>query len=59
MRKIKRMNDSVVAVVSSGYSNDPVMANFGEYGFSGARVKPYRQEQVAGLFGEPGTAGKV
>lgn len=28
-------------LVSSGYSNDPIMSNFEEYGFSGAIAKPY------------------
>jgi two-component system, cell cycle sensor histidine kinase and response regulator CckA len=28
-------------VVSSGYSNDPIMSNYREYGFSGAIAKPY------------------
>jgi len=28
-------------IVSSGYSSDPVMANFRQYGFSGAIAKPY------------------
>ena len=28
-------------VVSSGYSNDPVMSNYRDYGFSGAIAKPY------------------
>lgn len=28
-------------IVSSGYSNDPVMANFKEFGFCGAIAKPY------------------
>lgn len=28
-------------IVSSGYSNDPVVANFRQYGFSGAIAKPY------------------
>ena len=27
--------------VSSGYSNDPIMSNYTEYGFSGAIAKPY------------------
>jgi two-component system, cell cycle sensor histidine kinase and response regulator CckA len=28
-------------VVSSGYSNDPIMSNYREYGFSAAIAKPY------------------
>lgn len=28
-------------IVSSGYSSDPVVANFRQYGFSGAITKPY------------------
>ena len=28
-------------VVSSGYSNDPIMSNYREHGFSGAIAKPY------------------
>lgn len=38
-------------IVSSGYSNDPIMANYKEYGFSAAITKPYSMkdfEQVLG-----------
>lgn len=28
-------------IVSSGYSNDPVVANYHQYGFSGAIPKPF------------------
>jgi hypothetical protein len=37
-------------MVASGYSNDPVMANYRKYGFVAALPKPYRLEDVdAGL----------
>jgi len=28
-------------IVSSGYSNDPIMSDYGSYGFVGAVAKPY------------------
>lgn len=36
----------VKAIVSSGYSNDPVMANYKQYGFSGIIAKPYKIEEL-------------
>ena len=29
-------------IVSSGYSNDPILSNYRKYGFSGAMAKPYK-----------------
>ena len=34
-------------IVSSGYSNDPVLANYREYGFAGMVPKPYRTTQLS------------
>ena len=34
-------------IVSSGYSNDPIMASYEKYGFCGAVVKPYELKDLA------------
>lgn len=45
LEKILEIAPDVKAIVSSGYSNDPVMANFSHYGFRNAVSKPYNHEQ--------------
>jgi PAS domain S-box-containing protein len=42
LQKIREMDPDVVAFVSSGYSNDPVMGNYEAAGFIGVIEKPYR-----------------
>jgi len=39
---LKAYDPNVKAVVSSGYSNDPAVLNFSEYGFTGKLTKPYK-----------------
>jgi len=46
IKKIKAVNPQAKAIVSSGYSNNTIMANYGEYGFSAAVSKPYKQEEL-------------
>ncbi len=41
LRQIKALHPEAAVIVSSGYSNDPVMARFQEFGFSGVIAKPY------------------
>ena len=45
-RKIRAMDKNVRGIVISGYSNNTVMANFEEYGFSAAVRKPFEQNQL-------------
>jgi CheY-like chemotaxis protein len=39
---LKGYDPAVKAIVSSGYSNDPVVQDFNRYGFSGRLSKPYK-----------------
>jgi PAS domain S-box-containing protein len=45
--KLREIDANVKAIVSSGYSNDPVMANFKEYGFIGVVTKPYKMKDLS------------
>jgi len=47
MARLLVIDPAVKAIVSSGYSTDPVMANFRDHGFSGVAVKPYRLAELA------------
>jgi CheY-like chemotaxis protein len=39
---LKAFDPDVKAVVSTGFSNDPVVLDFASYGFSGKLTKPYK-----------------
>ncbi len=47
IEKLLACDPDVRAIVSSGYSNDMIMANFREYGFKGVIAKPYRIDELA------------
>jgi CheY-like chemotaxis protein len=46
MRRLRELDPRVRAIVSSGYSNDPVMASFRDHGFAGVIAKPCRMEEL-------------
>ena len=41
MIKLREIDPGAKAIISSGYSHDPIMAHFKEYGFSGVVPRPY------------------
>ncbi len=46
IRKLHEIDPSACAIVSSGYSNDPIMADYQSFGFCDAVAKPYRHEEL-------------
>jgi PAS domain S-box-containing protein len=52
VRQLAKLDPKVKAVVASGYSNDPVLANFQEAGFVGALHKPFTLMQLSQLLDE-------
>jgi len=46
VKEIHKIDPEAKVIVSSGYSNDPVMADFGEYGFCAAMVKPFQIREL-------------
>lgn len=47
IKRLIEIDPDVKAIVSSGYSNDPVMADFRRYGFSEVVPKPYKIEELS------------
>lgn len=50
MKELLKIDPDVNAIVSSGYSENPVMANFSKHGFKGILKKPYTLEDIVALF---------
>jgi CheY-like chemotaxis protein len=44
--KLRELNPEVKAIVSSGYSNDPIMSDYKNYGFSGVVAKPFNMNNL-------------
>ncbi len=46
MERLLEIDPGVKAIVSSGYSSDPVMSHFREFGFGGVVAKPFRIQKL-------------
>ncbi|MEW6109677.1 MAG: PAS domain S-box protein [Nitrospirota bacterium] len=49
IERLREIDPDVKAIVSSGYSNDPVMSNFRDYGFKSFLAKPYKLEELCNV----------
>ena len=47
VERLRELHPEARVIVASGYSNDPVMANYQDYGFSGRLKKPIRLVELA------------
>ncbi|RMF55443.1 MAG: PAS domain S-box protein, partial [Calditrichaeota bacterium] len=47
VKKLKNLDPNLKAIVSSGYFNDPVIANYKEFGFVECIPKPYNMESLS------------
>ena len=49
VKRLEALDPNVVALISSGYFDDPAVSQFQEYGFSGAIIKPFRLKALASV----------
>jgi PAS domain S-box-containing protein len=52
IEKLLEIDPAVNAIVSSGYANDPIMAEYKKYGFSAVVTKPYNLGDLSNALGE-------
>ena len=58
MAKLLKIDPQVKAMVSSGYFDDPIMADFQKYGFAGVIAKPYKVAELGKVLNKVLTKGK-
>jgi nitrogen-specific signal transduction histidine kinase/CheY-like chemotaxis protein len=51
LSELKHVDPDVVAVISTGYADDPIVTNFAEHGFAGAIAKPYSMDRLSEMLG--------
>jgi len=52
MTKLRELDPQVCGIVSSGYSGDPVLANYRQHGFQAIIRKPYEALEVAAVLAQ-------
>lgn len=52
IKALLEIDPDVKAIVSSGYSNDPIMSNYKKYGFKGVIEKPYTVHELNRVLSE-------
>jgi DNA-binding NtrC family response regulator len=46
VQKLREIDPGIKAIVSSGYSDDPIMSDYRRYGFCGMLAKPFQIEEL-------------
>ena len=49
LKELMKIDPHVKAIASSGYSNDPVLANYETHGFCDIAIKPYDFDELNGI----------
>jgi len=52
VNEILAVDPEAKVIVSSGYTNDPIMSHYTEYGFSGAIAKPFDMQSLKSIIEE-------
>jgi len=47
VKELLKLDPDAKVVVSSGYSTDPIMSNYKDYGFKGCLSKPYNIDELS------------
>jgi PAS domain S-box-containing protein len=58
IKQLLAYDPDVKVIVSSGYSHNPIMTNFREYGFAGFLPKPYKLEELRRIMNEITSAAR-